>query len=161
VDGKTVPVKILDDDREERRRCREIEKTVAGAATLRIHFTQPLRKLLIPFRFLEVCRDVMQHRHELVPEFLAKCQHVRRALDAFLHLTTKTGIRQLHQGEANDCKAGRQQLLTRQVVQRRHQLSAREVATGAEDDEGTAFLRLLQKRTRARRALQFAGESPG
>jgi hypothetical protein len=155
---KSVPVKILDDGREEARGRRQIEEPVARAAVVRVHLAQPGGELLIALLTVEVRRDVVQARRELVPEFLAERQHVGRAFHAPLHLVAKPGVCDRRHGDADDGKSGREQLLTGEVVQRRHQLAAGQVAARAEDDESASIPGRLQERRCASGVHELRGD---
>src|SRR5262249_51846360 len=64
---QAVLCEIVDDRGVEARGGREVKETIAVAAMLLVHLAQPLAELLIACGTLEVGREVMKSRQQLVP----------------------------------------------------------------------------------------------
>ena len=121
-------------------------RAVTRAAALRIEFAQPGVELQIAFRAVEARRDVVQRRHEVVPEFLAKRQHVRRVLHALLHLSSEAGILMGVRENPMTAKPGGSNSWHDRLYSAGTSLRPVKSAAGAEDDEGTPILGPLQER---------------
>src|ERR1700757_3518463 len=103
----------------------------------------------------------MKRGRELVPEFVAEGEYVRRVPYALTHLVTETVVAHRRTSEADHGEFRWQQVLAREVIQRRDQLAAGPVAAGAEDDKYARSFRSVPESARQLRPLHLRRDGLG
>jgi hypothetical protein len=125
---------LADDDREERRRGREVEAAVHPLAGVVVELVQGAGERLVHARLVERAGDVADLLEQLLEHRLVGLAP-RELLDRLLGHVAELLVGHLRARHANEVEALGQRALVREVVDRRQQLAVREVARGSEDDQ--------------------------
>ena len=125
---------LLDDDREELRRGREVVGAVERLARLLVEHVERRAQRLVALGVVEVGGDVLDVLQQPV-EHRVVGRAARELDDRLAALAREVVVALLAPGDADQLEALRQRALVREVVERGEQLAVREVAGGAEDDE--------------------------
>ena len=124
------------DEREDRRRRREVEDDVALRAALAIGLRQPALQLGVRLGIVEGAADVEDAARERLEDGVVDRLRARVRLERLAHLLAIALVAAVVAArDADQRERGRQHVAQRQVVERRQQLAVREVARRAEDDE--------------------------
>ena len=150
--GETVLLELTDDVAEEARRDREVERHVAAGAAQLVELLDGAAELLEGVVVVEVAGHEAEALGQLLPHLLAE-RRTRVLLDRVVHDLREVLVRPVAPGEADEAEAGRQQAAVGEVVDRRHDLLARQVAGHAEqhhaarsgDPGEPAVLRVAQR----------------
>ena len=131
-------------DAELGRRHREVEEAVLRACRARAsRCSRCAREVGVRLRVLEGAGDVADAALEVLPERRVDGLAARERADALLHLGAERVVRLLAARDADHGEAARQRAADGEVVERRHQLAARQVAGRAEDDDSTSVARTI------------------
>ena len=129
-------LQVLHDDAEVGGRHREIEEPIAGGTALLVEPLEVLAELAVGRGVLEGAGDVAETALEVGPERRIDGLAARVLADALLHLGAELLVALRAPRHADHREAARQRAAHGEVVECRHQLAPREIAGGAEDDDG-------------------------
>ncbi len=126
---------VVVDRPEHARRDRAVVDAVAARAVGAIELFELLAEAHEVRGVLELARHVVQAAREVGPHHVVDRLAARELADGLAHARAKLLFADVGQREADDRHARRQEARDGEVVERRDQLAARQVARGAEDDE--------------------------
>jgi hypothetical protein len=129
-----VLLELTDHGREELRRDRQVEGVVAAGAAHLVELLDRLAQLRERGVVVEVAGHEAEALGQLVPHLLAE-RGAGVLLDRVVHDLREVLVGPVTAREADQREPRRQQPPVRQVVDRRHQLLAGQVAGHAEDDQ--------------------------
>ena len=150
--GEPVLLELADHVAEELRRDRQVERVVAAGAALLVELLDGAAQLLEGLVVVEVAGHEPEALGELLPHLLAELR-AGVLLDRVVHDLREVLVGPVTPGEADQAEAGRQQAAVGEVVDRRHDLLARQVAGHAEEHQAArpgdpgkaAVLRVAQR----------------
>ena len=148
---EVVRAELLDDDREELRRGREVEAAVQRLAGLLVDLRQHRREALVDRVVVERPADVARALEEL-REHLLVGRAARELADGARRELPELVVGEVRARAADEREVLGQRALVGEVVERGQELAAREVAGRAEDHE---------RRGVDRQALEPGGEGVG
>ena len=150
--GQTGAGELLEHHRERARRDGQVEGVVAAGTADPVQVADGLRELVEGVVVVEAARHEPDALRQLVPDVLAE-RRPRVLLDGLVDHVAEVLVRPVAPGEAGERETGRQQTAVGQVVDRRHELLAGQVAGHAEDhhaararDPGQSLVPLVTQR---------------
>ena len=117
-------------------RCGEVEEMIAARATLRVNPFQRGGEVRVGGGIAELALREKKTAGEIVPYFGSHGPAAGELVDTRQHLLTEHLVGPAPAREPNHGETGRQEPVTRDVVEGGNQLPAREVACRAKDDKG-------------------------
>ena len=120
--------------RERARRDRQVERVIAARAADPVEFVQGLGQRVESRVVVEGALHESESLREVLPDLFGEAGS-RVLTDGVVHHLGEVFLRPVAAGEPDERETGRQQAAVREVVDRRHQLLAREIAGDAEDDD--------------------------
>ncbi len=125
---------LLGDQREGLRRDRQVERVVPHRAPLAVELLRDVLQRLERLVVVEGALHEADALRQLAPDVLVELG-ARVLLDGLVHDLLEVLVLPVPPGEADEREAGGQEPPVGEVVDRRHQLLARQVTRHAEDDE--------------------------
>ena len=125
---------LLGDLRERLRRDRQVERVVALRAAVAVELVERRLRAVERGVVVELALHEPDADLQLAPDVLVE-RGARVLLDRVVHLALEVLVVPVAAGEPDQAEPGRQQAAVREVVDRRHELLARQVAGDAEDDQ--------------------------
>jgi hypothetical protein len=122
--------------RVEARRDRQVEQAIAAGAALAIDLIEQVRELLVVVGVADVRRQVIEPLRERAPDLVVDLLLLGELGDRLLHLVAEFVVRLRRARLADDRELGGHEPLLHQPVERRDELALRQIAGGAEDDDG-------------------------